>query len=86
MEQNEENGWPRDVTIKPTEETARRELPANYNEDDEGSEGLYWQIGQMMDTLTIESWDDFQMPPGYEFHDEADRDDYEAYLKSKGNA
>ena len=86
MEQNEENGWPRDVTIKPTEATARRELPANYNEDDEGSEGLYWQIVQMMDTLTIESWDDFQMSPGYEFDDEADRDDYEAYLKSKRNA
>ena len=86
MEQNEEKSWPREVTIQPTEETARRELPSNYNEDDEGSDALLWQIGQMMQTVEIESWDDFQMPEGYEFFDEADREEYDAHVETKRNA
>ena len=82
MEQEEKN-WPREVTIQPTVETARRELPANYNEDDEGSDALLWQIGEMMDTIVIESWADFEMPKGYEFHDDEDREDFEEWKRSK---
>jgi hypothetical protein len=80
---NEEKKWPREVTIRATIETARGFLPEGYDEDNEGDDALLNAVGESMETVEIESWDDLDVPEGYEIADDDEREEYDSYLESK---
>ena len=77
--------WPRDITIRATVETARRSLGEDYDEDLEGDDALLNEIGESMETFEIHSWEELEIPDGYEIADDGDRDEYGAWRDSNRN-
>jgi hypothetical protein len=76
--------WPREVTIRPTLEKTKTFMDEDYDEEHEGDDALLVEQGQAMDTISLESWD--EMPEGYEPTAEDEREEYHAYLETKGDA
>ena len=77
--------WPRDITIRATVETARLSLGGDYDEDHEGDDALLNEIGESMETIEIGSWEELDIPNGYEIADDDDRGEYDAWRESNRN-
>lgn len=85
-DQGEEKEWPREITIRATIETAKRSLGEDYDEDHEGDDALLNEISESMETIEIESWEELEIPEGYEIMHEDDREQYERWRDSNRSA
>jgi hypothetical protein len=75
--------WPRDVTIRPTEEVALKLIGDKYGNNPD-SEGFLYSWGyELYSSVEIDGWQDLKLEDGYELALESDRAEYRAYRESK---
>ena len=75
--------WPREITIRATIETVKRDLGEDYDDENEGDDALLVAQGESMDTQVIHRWEDLEIPDGYEIVGDDDRNEYDSWLDSK---
>lgn len=74
----EEEDWPRDIILYLTDEMAWQIAGEGTSED-----AMLYQKGYEAITVSIESWDELDIPEGYEFAFSNDEYEYDIYLESK---
>ena len=81
MNDEQKPGWPREVWIQKTYEATAAEFGDDYNADDD--DAVLFAIGESRICQKIDSWEDLEIPNGYELVDTEDKEDREHYLESK---
>jgi len=78
-EQKEE--WPREITLRQKWEAAMEEI--GYREGEERDDEVGSAVGESMETREINSWDELEIPKGYEIDDEGERDEFHIFQSEK---
>jgi len=81
MRDRHEEEWPRCITLRKKWETAMEEI--GYREGEERDDEVGSAVEESMYSVEINSWDELDIPKGYEIDDEGDRDEFHIFQSEK---